>query len=73
MLLLPAGCCCCQSREAPIKVLDIGNNSLTPAAADSLARLLHSKCDKLTDLNMYMNEVGDGGMKLLAPALKECK
>lgn len=63
----------CQSREAPIKVLDIGNNSLTPAAADPLARLLHSKCDKLTDLNMYMNEVGDGGMKLLAPALKECK
>jgi Ran GTPase-activating protein (RanGAP) involved in mRNA processing and transport len=62
-----------QSREAPIKVLDIGNNSLTPAAADALARLLHSKCEKLTDLNMYMNEVGDSGMKLLAPALKECK
>jgi Ran GTPase-activating protein (RanGAP) involved in mRNA processing and transport len=53
--------------------LDIGNNSLTPAAAEPLARLLHSKCEKLTDLNMYMNEVGDSGMKLLAPALKECK
>jgi Ran GTPase-activating protein (RanGAP) involved in mRNA processing and transport len=62
-----------QGREASIKVLDIGNNSLSPAAADPLSRLLHAKCEKLTDLNMYMNEVGDKGMALLAPALKECK
>lgn len=62
-----------QSREAPIKLLDVGNNSLSPAAADPLARLLHSKCDKLMDFNMYMNEVGDKGITQLAPALKECK
>jgi Ran GTPase-activating protein (RanGAP) involved in mRNA processing and transport len=54
-------------------VLDIGNNSLSPAAAEPLARLLHSKAEGLVDLNMYMNEVGDKGMALLAPALKECK
>lgn len=62
-----------QSREAPLKLLDIGNNSLSPAAAEPLARLLHSKNDKLVEFNMYMNEIGDRGMAQLAPAFKECK
>lgn len=62
-----------QGRAAPLKLLDIGNNSLSPAAAEPLARLLHSKSDGITDFNMYMNEVGDKGISLLAPAFKECK
>jgi Ran GTPase-activating protein (RanGAP) involved in mRNA processing and transport len=65
--------CCVQSREAPLKVLDIGNNSLSPAAAEPLARLLHGKSEKLVEFNMYMNEIGDAGMAKLAPAFKECK
>jgi hypothetical protein len=54
-------------------MLDIGNNSLSPASAEPLARLLHNKCDKLTDFNIYMNEIGDQGMAVLGPAFKVCK
>jgi hypothetical protein len=41
--------CCCwtQSRAAPLKLLDIGNNSLGAASAAPLARLLLSKADSL--------------------------
>lgn len=61
-----------QAREAPIEVLDLGNNSLTPDAADVLARLLYQK-PSLKDLNLYMNELGNAGIARLAPALAGCK
>jgi hypothetical protein len=37
-----------------------------------LARLLHQK-PAVTELNCYMNQLGDAGMVLLGPAVKDCK
>jgi Ran GTPase-activating protein (RanGAP) involved in mRNA processing and transport len=61
-----------QERDAPIEVLDLGNNSLTSASAEPLARLLHQK-GTLKDLNLYMNELGEAGAAALADALAACK
>ncbi|KAF8055831.1 EGY2 [Scenedesmus sp. PABB004] len=62
-----------QARGAPLKLLDVGNNSLSAASAAPLARLLHSAAGSLVELNAYMNELGDAGLAALAPALKDCK
>jgi hypothetical protein len=50
----------------------MGNNSLSPAAAEPLSRLLLNK-PQLTELNCYMNQLGDAGMGVLAPALGGCR
>lgn len=62
-----------KAREAPIEVLDVGNNSLSAASADVLARLMHQKAASLRDVNAYMNELGDGGAAALAPAIAACQ
>lgn len=51
-----------QGRTCELKVLDIGNNSMSAEGAAALARLLHDKTG-LEDLNCYMNDIGDQGME----------
>jgi hypothetical protein len=62
-----------QARDAPIEVLDVGNNSLSAASADVLARLMHQKAASIKDINLYMNELGNSGIATLAPAIAACK
>jgi Ran GTPase-activating protein (RanGAP) involved in mRNA processing and transport len=50
-----------QGREGEIRVLDLGNNSMTEVGAAALARLLHGK-RSLRELNLYMNDIQDGGV-----------
>eukprot|EP00798_Chlamydomonas_sp_ICE-L_P019001 gene19001-25585_t len=50
-----------QGRERDIKILDIGNNSITPLGADAVARMMQGK-KSLKEINLYMNDVGDEGM-----------
>lgn len=45
---------------------------MTTEGAAPLARMIHFK-KGLKDFNMYMNEIGDAGMEVLAPALKDCR
>ena len=53
-------------------MLDVGNNSLTAASSEVIARLLFQK-PAVKDLNLYMNELGNEGMSRIAPALAQCK
>ncbi len=62
-----------QGRDAPLKQLDVGNNSLGVASAEPFARLVRGKASSLVELNLYMNETGDAGVVALCPALKDCK
>ena len=43
-------------------MLDLGNNSISSEGAESIAALLAAKPD-LTDLTIYMNDIGDEGVK----------
>jgi len=61
-----------KARDAPIEVLDVGNNSLSPESADVLTRLLYQKT-AIKDVNLYMNELGNNGIAQLAPAIAACK
>lgn len=62
---LSALCKALQQRPSSLKVLDVGNNSLTEAGAGALAEWLPG-AKALQELNVYMNDMGDGG------ALKVC-
>lgn len=57
---LTALCKALQQRPRSLKVLDVGNNSLTEVGAAALAEWLPGAED-LQELNVYMNDMGDGG------------
>lgn len=57
---LTALCKALQQRPRSLKVLDVGNNSLTEAGAAALAEWLPG-AGALQELNVYMNDMGDGG------------
>ena len=57
---LTALCKCLQQRKRSLKVLDVGNNSLTEGGAAALAEWLPG-AGELLELNVYMNDMGDGG------------
>lgn len=50
-----------QARECELKVLDIGNNSMTGDGVAAVAKLLLAK-PTLRELNLYMNDLGDTGV-----------
>ena len=54
--------CNLQARQCEIHRLDLSNNSISRSGAEVLARMIYSK-NKLKELNLYMNDIGDGGMK----------
>lgn len=55
-------------RGAELRALDVGNNSITAAGAEPLARFLFNSAT-LKDLNLYMNDLGDEGVGKLAAAV----
>ena len=53
---------CPQNREKQLKLLDLGNNSMTDEGVASVARLLQHWRNNLRELNLYMNDIGDVGI-----------
>jgi Ran GTPase-activating protein (RanGAP) involved in mRNA processing and transport len=51
--------------------LDIGNNAMTAEGAEALAKWLTGN-KHITELKVYMNDIGNGGMYKVAEALKSC-
>ena len=50
-----------QGRKCAPLVLDLGNNSISEEGATSIAALLTAR-PTLTDLTLYMNDIGDRGV-----------
>lgn len=67
-------CTWIQERDAHIKTLDLGNNSMTEEGAALVAALIRKK--KLVELDLYNNDFGNEGMTKVSTArlfMDSCK
>ncbi|KAK9812234.1 hypothetical protein WJX73_005974 [Symbiochloris irregularis] len=61
-------CAALAARSTPLTHLDLANNNMTEDSAGELAALL--KQGHLEELNIYSNDLGDGGIFKMAEAIK---